>query len=140
MENPHPSSNMGSKASQANRKVSAALALLMSLFSYMRRFFRRLNVSNPVERNNFFVQTNDVLFQQEPFADWLPQLPKIEDIHIRHERQTLRRLPRSGAIIFMVRTFMTPLLDLEKEKDSLKTFLEDVRVRLTRPSILPTVC
>jgi hypothetical protein len=78
-----------------------------------------LKVSSPVERNNFFIQTNDNLFQQEPFPVTLETPPKIEEIHVRYERQTLRRLPRSGAILFMVRTYLIPLLDLKEEKDSI---------------------
>lgn len=59
------------------------------------------------------------MFQQEPFADSLPNPPRIEDIHIRHERQTLRRLPRTGAVIFLVRTYLTPVTTLREEKDNL---------------------
>jgi hypothetical protein len=66
------------------------------------------------------------MFQQEPFPDSLPHPPKIEDIHIRHERQTLRRLPRSGAVMFMVRTYLTPVNILQDEKDNLFAFREAV--------------
>jgi hypothetical protein len=59
------------------------------------------------------------MFQQEPFADTLPSPPKIEDIYIRHERQTLRRLPRTRAVMFLVRTYLTPLTDLLEERDNL---------------------
>jgi hypothetical protein len=58
------------------------------------------------------------MFQQEPFADSLPTPPKIEDIHIRYERQTLRRLPRTGAVIFLVRTYLIPITYLCDEKDN----------------------
>ena len=77
-------------------------------------------VSNPIQRNNYFIQTNDVLFQQEPFTESLPSPPKVEDIRIRHERQTLRRLPCSRAIMFMVRTYMTPLTHLREEPETLQ--------------------
>ena len=60
------------------------------------------------------------------FPDWLPNPPKVEDIRIRHERQTLRRLPRSRAILFMVRTYLLPVVDLVNEKDALYTFREAV--------------
>lgn len=83
------------------------------------RFFLGLKVSGPVQRNNFFLQTDDTMFQQEPFADSLPSPPRIEDIRVRHERQTLRRLPRTGAVMFMVRTYLTPLTDLRDEKEAL---------------------
>lgn len=89
-----------------------------SAFADRRRFFLGLKVSSPVERNNYFIQTNNNLFQQEPFPEYLEKVPRIEDIHVRYERQTLRRLPRSGAICFCVRTYLTPLIDLHDEKDN----------------------
>ncbi|KAG4419193.1 hypothetical protein IFR04_007694 [Cadophora malorum] len=85
----------------------------------MERFFLGMKVSNPVERNNYFVQTNDTMFQQEPFADSVERPPRIEDIRIRYERQTLRRLPRTGAVMFLVRTYMEPMADLATDLDTL---------------------
>ena len=38
-----------------------------------------------------------------------------ENIRLRTERQSLRRLPRSGAIVFTVRTYIFPVVDLAKE-------------------------
>ena len=72
-----------------------------------------------MQRNNYFIQTNDTMFQQEPFADSLPTPPRIEDLRIRYERQTLRRLPRTRAVMFLVRTYLIPMTDLRDEKDSI---------------------
>ncbi|KAL5321932.1 hypothetical protein ACEPPN_009897 [Leptodophora sp. 'Broadleaf-Isolate-01'] len=83
------------------------------------RFFLGLKVSSPVQRNNYFVQIDDTMFQQEPFADSTELPPRIEDIRIRSERQTLRRLPRTGAIMFLVRTYLIPITELENELDNL---------------------
>ncbi|TVY59599.1 hypothetical protein LSUE1_G010083 [Lachnellula suecica] len=83
------------------------------------RFFLGLKIESPVQRNNYFIQMDKTMFQQEPFpAASLHQL-QVEDVHIRHERQTLRRLPRSGAVMFMVRTYLTPLTILKEEKQNL---------------------
>ncbi|KAG8894085.1 hypothetical protein FRB99_001528 [Tulasnella sp. 403] len=38
-----------------------------------------------------------------------------EEIYYRTERQTLRRLPRSGAILFTIRTYHEPVTNLAKE-------------------------
>ena len=38
-------------------------------------------------------------------------------VRLRVERQTLRRLPKTGAIVFTIRVYMTPLKDLAKEPD-----------------------
>lgn len=72
------------------------------------------------------MQMDDTMFQQKPFPDSLPCPPKIEDIRIRHERQTLRRLPRTRAVMFMVRTYLTPVTDLAEEKDNLWAFREAI--------------
>lgn len=83
------------------------------------RFLLGLKTENPVERNNFFLQVGGAIFQQEPFPETLPCQPRIESIHVRYERQTLRRLPRTGAVMFMVRTYMKPLVDLRGDLESL---------------------
>lgn len=39
----------------------------------------------------------------------------VRDIRFRTERQSLRRLPRSGAILFTIRTYLDPIVQLAKE-------------------------
>jgi hypothetical protein len=39
----------------------------------------------------------------------------VEDLHFRSERQTLRRLPRSKALLFTVRTYFEPITVIAKE-------------------------
>lgn len=41
-----------------------------------------------------------------------PPKPLPERMRLRVERQTLRRLPRSGAIVFTIRVYLTPLAEL----------------------------
>jgi hypothetical protein len=41
-----------------------------------------------------------------------PVTPLPERMRLRVERQTLRRLPRSGAIVFTIRVYLTPLAEL----------------------------
>lgn len=38
-------------------------------------------------------------------------------VRLRVERQSLRRLPKTGAIVFTIRVYMTPLEELVKEPD-----------------------
>jgi hypothetical protein len=40
---------------------------------------------------------------------------RIEDIHFRSERQSLRRLPRSGVLMFTIRTYFEPVTVIAKE-------------------------
>ncbi|KAK3623421.1 hypothetical protein LTR56_021597 [Elasticomyces elasticus] len=91
------------------------------------KYFRNMKISTPVERMNFFMQTDKTLFQQEPFAAQRAENLKIQDIQIRHERQTLRRLPRSRAILFTVRTYLTPVVELASDKASLYSLRESIR-------------
>lgn len=73
------------------------------------------------------MQMDETMIQQEPFPDSRLEAPKAEEVRIRHERQTLRRLSRSNATLFMVRTYLTPLTDLEEEKENLHAFRSAVR-------------
>jgi len=109
------------------------------LQSSLTRFFRRLSPSSPVQRNNWFIQVlpltptpapslSSIPSQLEELAwsegtlgpeDMLgvgqrpePPKPLPERIRLRVERQTLRRLPRSGAIVFTIGVYVTPLSEL----------------------------
>ena len=55
--------------------------------------------------------------QQSGKTDFQPPEPTttVENIRLRTERQTLRRLPRTGAIVFTIRVYQTRLEDLAKE-------------------------
>ena len=77
-----------------------------------------------MERSSFFVQTTPTLFHPEPLPTFATTL-KVADLIIRHEKQTFRRLPKTGAILFTVRTFMQPLVDLRTE--DLEKFAATVR-------------
>lgn len=80
----------------------------------MDRFFRHLAVERPVWRANWSVTDDPELFQ--PFGHSLEHGDPTIDadnagarLHFRVERQTLRRLPETGAILFTIRIFTAPL-------------------------------
>ncbi|KAL4895057.1 hypothetical protein BDV59DRAFT_200314 [Aspergillus ambiguus] len=92
----------------------------------MNRFFKALTPERPVERNNFFIQLDDGLHWSHRMGDqngtevasWATANSRglsVDEIHFRSERQTLRRLPRSGAILFTVRTYFEPIPRIVKE-------------------------
>lgn len=109
----------------------------------MERFFQKMTVDKPVARNNYFFQVikpptpvNDGEEDLDPeelawaesshgpedgFTETHPEhqpsrpTPTPSLIRLRTERQTLRRLPRTGAIAFTIRTYLTPVEELEKE-------------------------
>ncbi|KAH8830570.1 hypothetical protein DL96DRAFT_1785695 [Flagelloscypha sp. PMI_526] len=103
----------------------------------MEKFFQRLSVDKPVSRCNWGIQQvpenhdqEDVdaeelawstlsLGKEEDFgsAESNHQRPdaELESLRLRVERQTLRRLPGSGTVIFGIRTYFTPVADIKGE-------------------------
>ena len=97
------------------------------------RFFRRLTPDSPVSRNNWLMQVlppspahhahaleelawaeggagPEDTFRKTPRPAPPPPIP--ERMRLRVEHQTLRRLPRSGAVVFTIRVYLTPLAEL----------------------------
>lgn len=110
----------------------------------MARFFKRLPLDKPVVRNNYTFQVVDdhrpegdldptelawsttmkgdedldirpgwVVDTEEKVDTKVPVAPST--LWLRTERQTLRRLPRTGAIVFTIRVYQTRIDDLAKE-------------------------
>ncbi|TCL69711.1 DUF3445 domain-containing protein [Rhizobium sp. BK251] len=80
------------------------------------RIFDNLQVSQPVERLNWSVNRTIDLFlpvskhRQPPAADAFT----LSDRFARVERQTLRKLPRSGDILFTIRIYVDPIAVLAR--------------------------
>jgi hypothetical protein len=75
------------------------------------RFLRNLAVERPVWRANWSVVETPVLFHPQP-RERLPDLTAENAGHklwLRVERQTLRRLPASLAVVFTIRTLVRRL-------------------------------
>lgn len=67
------------------------------------RIFDRLTWEQPLERFNWSIYPN---------ADWgaaRAGADVLQDPHVRVERQTLRRLPETGAVVFTIGLHITPL-------------------------------
>ena len=76
------------------------------------RFFDRLRAETPVWRRNLSVKPYPLLFLPtsraiQPVGD-LDVADDGSPMWIRSERQTLRRLPRTGAILFTIRVQLAP--------------------------------
>ncbi|KAF7370939.1 hypothetical protein MSAN_00727900 [Mycena sanguinolenta] len=119
----------------------------------LERFFRRLAVDKPVVRNNYFVQISpppsdtpsidpdelawgeNVLGSEDEYGGTKgssfgsPPVLVVtpQTLRLRTERQTLRRLPRSGAIAFTVRTYLVPVEELAQEPGIAARFASAVR-------------
>lgn len=90
----------------------------------MMNFFRRLRPEDPVLRNNYFIQVDDNLAWSDSIGpedseevSWntAQKNKAIEHHFFRSERQSLRRLPRSGAVVFTIRTYFEPITEIVKE-------------------------
>ncbi|CAH0023835.1 unnamed protein product [Clonostachys rhizophaga] len=94
------------------------------LESGMMKFFRRLKCDDFYSRNNYFMQVDDSLSwshsigdEDSPGISWsTAEKNKAIDHHwFRSERQTLRRLPKSGGVVFTIRTYFLPVTELVSE-------------------------
>ncbi|KAI2609457.1 mannosyl transferase [Hypoxylon fragiforme] len=90
----------------------------------MMNFFRRLKPEEMVARNNYFFQVDDAL----PWS-WSIGSEDAEEVswgtaekdravshhYFRSERQSLRRLPKSGGVVFTIRTYFHPVTEIAEE-------------------------
>ena len=83
----------------------------------MLRFLTKLTPTNQMERSAFFIQVtqpsqtlSDILCQLEPMVGVRARCPG--DIIFRLERQVFRRLPKTGAVLFSVKTRLIRLTEL----------------------------
>jgi alpha-1,2-mannosyltransferase len=90
----------------------------------MERFFQKMTPEKAVVRYNYSIQLDGELAWSSSIGSEdtfgvgrkdARQNPPIENIHFRSERQVLRRLPRSGAILFTIRTYFLPIIDIAQE-------------------------
>ena len=76
-----------------------------------------------MERSNYFVEVKrpdenlfEILYRPNALCETELMDPSPEEILIRRERQTFRRLPRTGAIVFGVKTYLTPIAQLSTQE------------------------
>ena len=96
--------------------------------SIIDRIFDNLLVDQPVQRFNWSLQAGSELylpFSQQQRIDRATMRPSkfssadaiAAQAFIRVERQTLRKLPRSGDILFTIRIYLDPLFMLERHPE-----------------------
>ena len=91
----------------------------------MQNFFRRVAPHGPVLRHNYFLQVDDDLAwsrsigsEDDPVIAGWAAAEHNRAVHLhrfRSERQSLRRLPRSGGVVFTIRTYFEPVVEICKE-------------------------
>lgn len=93
----------------------------------VRRIFERLPADEILERRNWSVTAWRGLYAPEAAAARrraLARRPRRPGagLFLRCERQTLRRLPRTGGILFTIRIHVTPLLALAADPEAVQVF------------------
>ncbi|OCK75708.1 glycosyltransferase family 22 protein [Lepidopterella palustris CBS 459.81] len=87
----------------------------------MLNFFKRVMPDKAVLRNNYFIQVDGELAwsssiggEDEEGIGWFTaeKNKKIGWHWFRSERQSLRRLPRSGGVVFTIRTYFHPITEI----------------------------
>ncbi|KAH7362576.1 hypothetical protein B0T11DRAFT_281053 [Plectosphaerella cucumerina] len=90
----------------------------------MANFFKRLRCDQLYARNNYFIQVDDSLPWSWSIGDedstevsWstAEKDRAVQHHWFRSERQTLRRLPKTKAVIFTIRTYFHPITDIAQE-------------------------
>ncbi|KAL4879322.1 hypothetical protein BJY04DRAFT_220177 [Aspergillus karnatakaensis] len=101
----------------------------------MDRFFMRLKVGGSISRFNYAIDISDTLFHRHSHHNVteLASPLELKDLHIRVERQVLQRLPKSRALLFTIRTYVTPITEVTKDfeiaralKTSTGSYADDV--------------
>jgi hypothetical protein len=83
-------------------------------------FFSKMPCNQPIQRASWTLEIGQPLYLQPGDEAWswretgLPDL-KVEDIFLRVDWQTLRRLPRSRAIVFNFKPIFTPITSFRNE-------------------------
>ena len=84
------------------------------------RFFDAITVDRPAQRVNWTLIDDVALFQPASASrarDRTMNASQIGDtFHLRIERQTLRRLPRTGGVLFTIGTTVSPLNALSSDQ------------------------
>ena len=97
------------------------------LLARVTRVFHGLREGLVLERRNWSVVSSPELFAPDP-APMRAAIPDIdparaaEILHVRVERQTLRRLPASGAALFTIRVWLDPLARIAADPQRLARF------------------
>jgi len=93
------------------------------------RIFDNLPVDQVVERRNWSVVNSDALHAPDP-APMRAMIPTIDPARVgqalftRVERQTLRRLPQCGGVLFTIRIHLTPLAEIAADPARLAAFAQ----------------
>ena len=88
------------------------------------RFFNSMKIGPISMRMNWSLQANDALYAPVRLhqPDWIPGV-NHDQIYLRVERQTFRKLARSGHILFTIRTYLTPVSTWRDNDEAIEDLL-----------------
>ncbi len=89
----------------------------------VKRFLAHLRPEHPVVRYNWSLQGDDAL---HPDPDTRAPAGAQTPLFYRTERQSLRRLPASGAIAFTIRVYLHPLASLAQTPGALRALFDAI--------------
>ena len=102
-------------------------------------FLERLRPERPVVRRNLSIHDHDELFRPEPHESpdsFAPDVSGLDQVWLRSERQTLVRLPETGAVLFTIKTQQCPMAVLAQRREvawALAVKLRALEPELGRP-------
>jgi hypothetical protein len=82
------------------------------------RMFDNLRPEQPIIRWNWSLHADDALHHPHSVGQWRFGDEKIDSLFFRLERQTLRKLPGSGDILFTIRIYLDPLEAMEQQPNA----------------------
>jgi hypothetical protein len=94
------------------------------------RFFASIQVARPVWRVNWSLVDQPTLFlppEHRGHPKPIDAERAGEQLWLRVERQTLRRLPRSGDVVFGIHTYVDPLADAIDSAEAARTLAARIR-------------
>ena len=95
----------------------------------VQRIFEGLRPDLVLERRNWTLLNSDALHTptSDPIRARIGEIAPVRagrDLHLRVERQTLRRLPRTGGALFTIRVWLAPLAILADQPERLAAFAD----------------
>ncbi|KAI1627859.1 alpha-1,2-mannosyltransferase [Exophiala viscosa] len=95
----------------------------------MDRFFQKQRVNSPVMRFNYAIDNSSELFHINSHHNLKPEEQEpveLDGLFLRVERQFLQRLPKTRGIVFSIRTYITPIREVTKDKEMAKALRTSV--------------
>lgn len=111
--------NVGSHKNKVLRRIHDHVPLWEKMAFSVDRYMTKQPCDAPIQRGSWGIEDWEAFFCPEdvPRSRFArdPGACRIEDLQLRCDWQTLRRLPLSGAVVFNFKAVFTPLADLAAE-------------------------